>query len=274
MIELTVDAIKDYQTCALLYDYRHQQRRIETITSRDLLKDRYNNTIRKIVSFFFYKMQSGTVPSYSALVNRWEKHWFPKEMTPYDLIVEQHESAHKNLASYSTHAMHVLGKFYEDFIDHPSDPAYISEPFIVPIGKEIKLSGTFDLGLRNPKTKEYQIIKLSTSQRAPRLGGLFLDFAALKHAFDHRHEGKDARVSYYLYDIGSSNVGMNEVEVPDIDVNALFFWAKSAAEAEVYPPRRGLTSYCRSCPFDDPCSNWKDWPNDGQPLSEIGLHIQ
>ena len=81
MKELTIEAIKDYQTCALLYSYRHDQKLPETIMSRDLITARFENTLKSVINYFFYKKQGGIVPSYASLLNRWEKLWFSKDAT-------------------------------------------------------------------------------------------------------------------------------------------------------------------------------------------------
>jgi len=40
------------------------------------------------------------------------------------------------------------------------------------------------------------------------------------------------------------------------DLNALEFWLNEMSQKKNYVPRRGLTYYCKRCPFDTPCSKW------------------
>lgn len=255
MIDLSVGALKDFQTCALLYDFRHVQERYEPLARENELARRFENTIKNVVTFFFYKRQSGQIPSVSALVNRWEKYWFPKDMSAYDLAVEQHDTE-ANLASYSSEAVRSLLRFYEDFAgDIKNDPMLLNEDFIVPIG-DITLHGNFDLVLRDQKGV-ITVIKWLTSQKRIPVSSMMLDFAALKMGLDYRNDGKRMPVRYGYYDlISAGKFGYNEVQVPDADVNALIYWAQEAAAAQVYAPRRGLTSYCRGCPFDAPCKQF------------------
>ena len=259
LLTLSVDSIKDFQTCARLYDYRHAQGLRESIGKRELMAIRFENTLKKVVSFFFYKKQGGTIPSYAALLNRWERLWFPKEMTAYDLAVEQHESAYGNLSSYSNDAAAALLKFYEDFTNDPSIPILIDEEFVLPLKREVRLSGSLDLVLR--KDGGYQVIKWSAKSRRPSMGSLVLDFAAQKAAFDYRNHERRISAEYGLYDLASAKPGFVPFEVGQEDINALMFWANEAFEEEVYPSRRGLTHYCKSCPFDKMCSTWKEWPD-------------
>lgn len=253
---LTVDSIKDFQTCALLYDLRHKQELREPLLKRDAIAVRFENTMKKIASFFFYKQQSGVIPSFSALVNRWERLWFPKDMTAYDIAVERHESAHDNLVSFSSVASAALQQFYEDFAEIEAHPMMIDEGFVVPVSRELRLQGSFDLVLRDFNKNEYKVIKWNATKRRRPLGSLVLDYAALKYAFDYRNDNKSLDVSYYMYDLGSSKPGFVDVQVQKEDVDALMYWAGSVHDTDVYAPRRGLTWYCSRCPFDNPCSEF------------------
>lgn len=256
---LTVKSIKDYQTCALLYNYRHIENSYEPLGKRTLLDVRFENTLKKIASFFFYKRQAGITPSWSALLNRWERLWFPKDMTAWDIMTDAQDPMHGNVAGYSADATAALLKFHEFFSADNSDALLIDEPFLVQLSSSgMRLEGAFDLVLRSAKTKEYQVIKWLTRGQKTQASDLLMDFAALKYAFDHRNSGRDIkRVTYGSYDLTASAKSTIKVyDIEDTDVNALKYWAREAWEAEVFVPRRGLTSYCRSCPFDIPCSKF------------------
>lgn len=256
---LTANSIKDYQICSLLYEYRHVNSLHEPIQGRDLLSKRYEDTLKKVVSFFFYKKQSGNTPSYNSILNRWEKLWFPKEMTAYDIAVDQHESWHGNLVSYNTDAAVALLKFHEDFSDCDWEPLLIDEKFLVALSRQVRLAGVFDLVLR--KGKNFKVVKYSGRLRRPTISSLLVDFAILRFAFEERNETKK-NADYFLYDIGSSKPGFVKANPTQKDLNALKYWACDLAESKLYVPRRGLTAYCKGCPFDKPCSNWNDYTKD------------
>ena len=257
---ITVDGIKDFQTCALLYDFRHLQDRWEPIARQEELNIRFENTLRKILAFFFYKKQSGILPSVSSLLNRWEKQWFPKDVTAYDIAVEQHDASGTNMASMSSEAVRTLLRFYDDFSEDINvDPLLINEEFSVPLSKSIRLEGTFDLVLRYSKN-HYRVIKWVTSRKRIPISSLMMDMAAMKYAFDYRNQDKfeyQPTVEYGVYDLAvSAKWGFNELEVTQADVNALKYWANSAVASEIFVPRRGLTHYCKTCPFDSPCKEF------------------
>ena len=260
MDTLTIEGVKDYQLCSLLYKYRHIDELHESIPKRDLLSIRYDNVIKKIAAFFFYKKQSGSLPSTNAILNRWERLWFPKNTKAEDLISEQHESAHGNLVTYNSTATNALIRFYEDFANDKRHPVLINEDFVSPLSKKVKLNGTFDLMLQDvDKNNGYKFhyIKWVTSKRPPSHASLILDFGALKSVLDYRYNKvRKYDISYYIYDLGSSSPGITKMNIEKNDESVFRFWANEAVIADKYPPRRGLTTYCKRCPFDKPCSKF------------------
>jgi len=256
MLTLNAESIRDYQVCSFYFNEKYVLEAKDPSYAREQLADKFENTLRRIVSFFFYKRQGGIIPSYNALLNRWEKLWFPKNFTAYDLSTERHESAHGNLASYSNAAAAALLKFYEDFIDYKADPVIIDEKFLMPIGKDLRLEEKFVLV--HKWANGFQVIKWSTKTKRPPIDSLTYDFAALKTAFDYRNQSQK-NPEYLLYDLGSTNPGGIAMTPSGEDVKALLYWAneaKSAHESDSHIPRRGYTVYCRNCPFDRKCRDF------------------
>ncbi len=256
MLTLSADSIRDYQVCSFYFNEKYVVGSNDATYAREQLAEKFENTLRRVVSFFFYKRQGGIVPSYNALLNRWEKLWFPKNTTAYDIATERHESAHGNLASYSNAATAALLKFYEDFIDYKGDPIMIDEQFLVPLGNDIRLEGTFDLMLK--REKGFQIVRWSTKIKRPALDSFAYDFAAQRIAYEYRSRTKE-KTEYLMYDLGSTHPGGVVMAPTKKDVDALTYWAneaKNAYDEGVYIPRRGFTTYCRNCPFDKTCRNF------------------
>ncbi len=225
----------------------------EQIPARELMSLRYENTIKKLAAFFFYKKQGGVVPSVSAILNRWEKLWFPKDSSAYDIAVEKHESLWGNLSSMNTKAVNCIMQFYEDFSNDNQDPILINEDFITTVSQSARLTGVYDLVLRDAKTKQISVIKWLASPKRPSMGSLSIDFAMLKYAFESKNPDKSGSVRYYAYDIGSEKNDLIEIDIHEADINTLIYWAKQIESSESFVPRRGLTSYCKKCPFDSPC---------------------
>lgn len=256
VVKLNVESIKDFQTCALLYRYRHMDQMYEQIPSRDLMSLKYENTIKKLAAFFFYKKQGGIVPSISAILNRWEKLWFPKDASAYDIAVEKHESLWGNLSSMNTKAVNCIMQFYDDFAHDNQDPILINEDFLTTVSKSTRLSGVFDLVLRDPMTKQISVIKWIGSPKRPNMSSLSVDFAVLKYAFESKNPDKSKQTRYYAYDLGSEKNDLIEIDIQDADINNMIYWSKQIESSETFVPRRGLTSYCKKCPFDKPCRDF------------------
>jgi hypothetical protein len=144
MEPVSVQSLKDFQLCERLFDYRHQQKLPEKIYARDIHTEKFESTIKSIMYFFFFKKQGGIIPSYSSLLNRWEKIWFPKNTNSYDIVTEQHETAYGNTASLTSKAAGILLGFHETYSESPYIPVAISEEYNMPIGN-LNLQDTFDI---------------------------------------------------------------------------------------------------------------------------------
>jgi len=252
-ITLTADSIRDFQVCSFYYNQKYNLEIEVPIYAREQLSEKFEDILKKVISFFFYKRQGGITPSYNALINRWEKLWFPKDTTAYDLSIERHESSHGNLASYSNAASAALLQFYDDFVDYPGDPIMINENFLVPIGKHLRLGGTFDLMLRKKNT--FQVVRWSTKAKRPPMDSFTYDFAALKLAYEYRDLAKRP-AEYLFYDLGSTHPGGTKMTPSADEVKALLHWASEIEKGESPIPRRGFTTYCRGCDFDKPCRSF------------------
>jgi hypothetical protein len=254
MLKLSINQIKDFQTCERLYDYRHMQKMPETIQSRALNTIKFENTLKNVVNFFFYKKQAGITPSYTSLLNRWEKLWFPKGTTSYDIIHEQHESVYGNSASMTTKAASALLNLVEKFSDPEIIPIGIDADFIVPIVDEIYLEDKFDLVYY--KNKKTHVVKWSFNHNLKNEFLHVAEMAGMHKAFFHQYGEKIVSAEFGYYDLISSKPHFIEYDVSSEDTDALIFWCSSIQKEQIFPSRRGLTTYCKSCPFDKPCSKW------------------
>lgn len=254
---VTPKGLKDFQTCALLYKYRHEDQLLEKIQSRDLVAERFENTIKEIVYYFFYKKQGGYAPSYSSLLNRWEKLWFSEDVSHYDIITEKHESAYGNNASLTTKAAAILMSFHKNFSDQDFIPISINDECVVPVGRTAKLKYVFDVILA--KGKKYYVIKFLFNYKTSHQHMYEVDFAAMKHAYSFKNPTKIKETKFGYIDFAQPKIFFEEYDVDDEDVMALEFWTEEIVNEEAFVPRRGLTWYCKKCPYDKPCSKWKGW---------------
>lgn len=257
MIKVNTSQIKDFQLCERLYDFRHIQKLPEKISSRQIKTQKFENTLKSIVQFFFYKKQAGIIPSYSSLLNRWEKLWFPKDTTAYDIIHEQHESFYGNSASLTTKAAAAILSLVENFSDTNIIPIAIDSEYLVPVSGSVYIEDKFDL-IYSYKKNTY-VIKWTFNHKLKNDFMHVAEMASSYMAFKH-HYGSRVDVSRFgYYDLISGKPEFIEYEIEKGDIEALIYWCSSLESENVFPSRRGLTSYCKQCPFDKPCAKWTNW---------------
>ena len=257
MINLNVNSIKDFQTCERLYDYRYVEKLPETIYSRDIYTTRFEATIKSIIHFFWFKKQGGITPSYASLLNRWEKIWFPKDTSHYDIATEKHESAYGNAASLTTQAAGLLLRFHETYSQTDLIPLSIYDDYIITINNNVRIEDKFDVIYR--KDNENYVVKLMFNYKNNYRHIYQMDFAAMYLAFKNLHPGKIKNTKFGYIDLLSNNLSFNEYEINQQDIDSIEYWCDSIESKEVFVPRRGLTQYCKKCPFDAPCSKWNGW---------------
>lgn len=254
MIKLNAEQLKDFQLCERLYDYRHNEKLPETIGSRVLISQKFENTLKNIVHFFFYKKQAGIVPSYASLLNRWEKLWFPKETTAYDIIHEQHESLYGNNVSLTTKAASALLSLVDNFSDSSIIPIGIDDDFIVPVVGNVYMEDKFDL-IYSHNRKTY-VVRWAFNHKMKNDFMHVAEMAGLYKAFVHKYGSRISSAEFGYYDLISPNPSFIQYEIDQEDIDALVYWCSSLESEKVFPSRRGLTTYCKQCPFDKQCSKW------------------
>lgn len=262
MIKLNAESLKDFQICARLYDYRHGTKdATEYVDIRQKRIERFDDIIKRVATFFFYKKEAFAEPSYNALLNRWQKLWFSDDTTAVDILNMKNEILWNGTVSFNTQAADALLKFHEDFANKDNfDIVLVDEKFCVPLNREIALEGIFDVVLREKLSNgqyHYHIYKWTSTAVKRTVAYWTFDLAILDYAFRYRNGNKPMNVSYYIWNFGGTSIGAKQLILEKQDRDLLKYWAESVNDTKVFIPRRGLTSYCKSCPFDKPCSRWK-----------------
>jgi hypothetical protein len=260
LIKINAESLKDFQICSLLYQYKYIDKLDDNKNIRERRIQKFDDTIKRVAAFFFYKKQSYAEPSYQAMLNRWQKLWFADETSAADIAAMKNEIIWGSDTSYTTQAASAMLSFHEQFYDKTSDQVMlVDEPFTVPLSKKVALTGNFDLVLREKKPDgnyKYKIYKWITNNLKKPSSFWTFDFVVLDYAFKYRNNNNLLDISYYLWDFGSSNPGSKEVVLDSEDFSILEHWSSQLEQTEIFSPRRGLTSYCKSCPYDKPCSRW------------------
>lgn len=254
MLELTPEAIKDFQVCNLYYNYKFNDKLSIPIQKDNLLYERFQNTLKRVIAYFFYKKQSYLSVSYNSFLNKWERLWYPKNIDAYD-IMNASQDVKDNEAFYTTQAASILLDFYETFKDYEGFPLFVNEKFSIPITKTAKLNSSFDLVLQQ-KEDTYTVIKWVFSRFKPLYSTYALDLTSQRLAWEFRNVDKQLDVQYYLYNLSTVNPGLFNVHPAPKDITALIYWVKTIESTDNFVPRRGYTVYCRTCAYDQNCLNY------------------
>lgn len=256
-ITITPSDIRDYQACSLYYHFKTTEP-VTKIGINELNQERFSNSMKKVISYFFYKRQGEATPSYNSLLKRWEKIWFPDKMDSYDLIHEQHNIVGKNTATYSNTAAGLLLRFFNDFAKKDKGiPINIDQEHLIPLIDGVRLSGNTDLILKYG-ADSYRIIKWESAIKKKIKTFYRYDFATMKLAHMHSTGRADSsEVSYELYGVGSdSDFGPVNHSPTKRDIDWLFYWAHKIKEQEIRVPSKGFTTYCSGCQWDRKCDAW------------------
>ena len=257
MIQIETQQLKDFQTCERLYDFRHLQKLPETIGERKLNSFKFETTIKAIVNHFFYQKQNGRTPSYASLLHKWEKLWFPKDTTPYDIVHEQHESLYGNMASLTSKAAAVLLEVVENFSDPDIIPMGIGLEYTAPVTPNIGVNDMFDLVYK--KNGKVYVVKWVFNHKLKFENSYVIDFALMHVGYFNKFGDRIKDTKFGYFDLMNQKSGFNEVVVQKADIEALKYWCDSLHDEKIFPSRRGLTAYCKVCPYDKPCSKWVLW---------------
>jgi hypothetical protein len=256
MIKTTCEGLKDFQVCERYYDFKFNDEIPEKYSSQDILEQRFENTLKKIIQFFWYKKQSGITPSYASLLNKWEKLWIPKGVDSYDISTMQNSVSKSNSINLTTKAAASLLAFHEEYSSSEYIPFSIDEEYFL-TNNQVMITGVFDLILyKNGKT---YVIKFVADYKKSKRHTIQFEFAAMRKAFSVRYRENEVKPVFCYMDITSEDMLINEFEIHQYDFDELDYWCDRLSSTEVFVPKRGLIPLCKKCPFDKQCSEWSSW---------------
>lgn len=261
MINVSIDSLRDFQSCSLYYNYKYNEQLEKKITQLRKTQHLFKETLISVVNFFFFKKLSYQEPSYKTLENKWEKRWIKDNAEDAVLRVNSAQNEYPTDAFYTTKATAALLEFHRWFADKPGyEVILIDEPFIVPLNKGVALKDSFDLVLRTKKsdgTWKYHVYAWSVNLANRQTDFWSTHFTALDYAFRFRNKfDPNLDVSYYLWDFTDSKPGVRQFLIEIKDHALLKLWADRVASSEQYYPIRGLSAYCKTCVYDKECKNW------------------
>ncbi len=133
----------------------------------------------------------------------------------------------------------------------------IDHEYIVPVVDGVYIEDKFDLIFYRDK-KTY-VIKWAFNHKMKNEFMHVAEMASMYKAFFHQYGNKIHTAEFGYYDLISPKPEFIKYDVGSGDIDALVYWCSEIQKEETFPSRRGLTTYCKSCPFDKPCSKWVAW---------------
>lgn len=259
MIKTTCEGLRNFQICERYYDFKYNDNIPEKYSSQEILEQRFENTLKKIIQFFWYKKQSGITPSYSSLLNKWEKLWIPKGTDSYDISTIQNSVNKANTINLTTKAAASLLAFHEEYASSEYIPFAIGEEYFL-TNNDVTITGIFDLILyKNGKT---YVVKFLADYKKSRRHTVQFDFATMYRSFIVRYRENEVKPILCYLDITSDDMLMNEFDLQQYDLDELDYWCDRLCSTQVFVPKRGLIPLCKKCPFDKQCSEWCSWKED------------
>jgi CRISPR/Cas system-associated exonuclease Cas4 (RecB family) len=251
MTSVTAEEIRDFQLCKFLYQKKHIEKVITSMTlpQRDKLVYEFEDAVEKTIKYFYFETMNSNVPNLKNLFSRWERIWF-KNVT-VDNIIEEEDHPQKNINSYNTDAHAILNTFYKRNAKNPGEVVIINEAYEVPVTERTKARGQIDLVLRFGKNIIIPHFGLRTQSQfgkgTERGYKIILDSIAYRH----KTESTESRVRIELLKNGKtidtvvSDLELKQVKQLSDEIDGCTTFYSSAGNW-----------WCKNCQFSKLCGNW------------------
>lgn len=249
MIEITPEKLRDFQLCRFLYKRKHVDNLQEkkNLAEREQLGVDFDAALDKTIKWFYFETMSGKIPSFRAMMWKWEKLWFKNVSASEIMTASDHPGKNRNY--YNTEANKVLSRFYNTH-KNPGEVYMINEHYSVPLTEDTKAVGTIDLVI--VQNRQVIIKHVATKgQRAYAKGTengykVILDSVA----FRHRSGGTEHKVSIdYLKE---GKVVDAVVTEQDILTTKMLATEIATCTADKFYPSPGCY-FCNQCRFKKDC---------------------
>jgi hypothetical protein len=91
------------------------------------------------------------------------------------------------------------------------------------------------------------------------------DFAVMNMSYFSKYGNKIDITEFGYYDLLNPKSNFTKFESKKEDLETVDAWCSTLFEDKLFLPRRGMISYCTSCPHDAVCSKWNvSTKKDGQ----------
>ena len=200
MIEITVEALKDYCTCPQLYINKHIENvhppRAKTTAGFDghsHIMIKAQEAIDNIVGFYFHRLMDDRQVRYQTLYHRWQNEWW-SDFTGEDIANYIVPVSRANMIKINTGFINNLPRFYKKF-HKPFRPLVVDKDMIFPSGN-ILLSSNIQMAYPI-KEDLIRIVKFIPYKIAPGPPEKDISLLAQACSWLRFYDQKKIEISYY-----------------------------------------------------------------------------
>lgn len=202
--QISVEELLAYEQCPHQYSLLKK-----TIEQNGGQKETPDYSVNKISSYYFSHIMLGRIPSYRAMLNKWEKTWF-KNVDIADIIIGTYPATHNNFIRTNTNIATGLKEFCE-FWKQGYTPILLNENINIS-SAGIYVSIPVPAVVKNP-SGNLEIVVVSSSSNPKRLltEKKKREFHLMQAAFYH-HTGK--KLQLHIYALGAFDTDNNSKYIP------------------------------------------------------------
>lgn len=149
-MRLSIEAIKDYQHCPMLYYYNHIER---AIPSKNSTIEKFAfDSLKKTFYWFFHELQDNNKPTLKGIRDKFGDLYI-RDRTYLETMLLDTKSKARVLENRCVSAIH---NFYETYKDDRGVPLLVNKPYSIRFG-DVILDGTVPV-IRETQYKDVQLI--------------------------------------------------------------------------------------------------------------------
>jgi CRISPR/Cas system-associated exonuclease Cas4 (RecB family) len=267
-MELNLNELHSYLECPLKYKFVHKDESSIAKTNSIIFKE----AIHKTISFFFFSVMNGTLPSLGQMKEKWSAMWEetynPRSMI--DEILSVHPSFHykqkgnvqqkdPESTKYQMSGIEMIYNFYRFNKDNPGNIIGVDLPYRVALD-DVTIIGSFELVreiIDSTSGKRYiEIVdfKTGTDTIDPFLVKHDLDLSLASYAFRELFQSTEDHVKYHYLKTGRDII-IHKQESDFARMKSIIGGVKQGIQAELHYPRQ--SHMCKACSYKDMCDRVK-----------------
>ena len=264
-MELTVDELYSYLQCPLKYRFSH----IEKLPDKSDYKNSqlFSTGIHKVITWFYYQVQNGTMPTVRQLRDKWASYYYEifegDKRTKENFLAPRTRIDNQRITQLLNRGYETIYAFYAENKDDPGIPIAVNYPFRIAFDDNLIIKSEFEL-IREKVDKKLQtrfieIVDFKTNgYTKDSTDGFFLrhDLRAtlMYYAFQQQFKSTPDR---FVFDyIGTPHTIMLQRNENEINrLKSVLKGVSNGIKNEDFYPRQSFS--CKTCSMREYCDRLK-----------------